>query len=63
MSKYNPYGTSKDSFPCKNCTERIIGCHSTCEKYLKSKEDNDKRLDKLNKQRMILNSLNGIKRK
>lgn len=20
--------------PCKNCTDRVVGCHSTCEKYL-----------------------------
>lgn len=23
--------------PCKGCTERILGCHSTCEKYAKYK--------------------------
>lgn len=23
--------------PCKGCTERTLGCHSTCEKYAKYK--------------------------
>lgn len=26
------------SFPCKNCTERKLGCHSTCERYLVARE-------------------------
>lgn len=28
-------------FPCKNCTERHIGCHSTCAKYLEKKKEAD----------------------
>lgn len=27
---------------CKDCTERYIGCHSVCEKYLSEKAKNDK---------------------
>ena len=23
-----------ETSPCKDCTERQVGCHSTCEKYL-----------------------------
>lgn len=53
MSRYNPYGTSDNSFPCKECKERKVGCHSTCSKYLKSKMENDKRLEKLYKERNI----------
>lgn len=26
---------------CKGCTERTVGCHSTCEKYKRFKEQND----------------------
>ena len=22
---------------CKDCTERVLGCHSTCERYLEQK--------------------------
>lgn len=25
--------------PCHDCTERTVGCHSTCEKYAKYKKD------------------------
>ena len=24
---------------CKNCKDRIVGCHSICEKYIKEKEE------------------------
>lgn len=27
--------------PCKNCSDRHMSCHSTCEKYLKFKKQND----------------------
>lgn len=26
---------------CKNCTNRYIGCHSVCEKYIKEKQQYD----------------------
>ena len=29
------------NYPCKDCTEREIGCHGTCEKYAKAKEKRD----------------------
>lgn len=28
-------------FPCKECTERTVGCHSMCEKYIAAKEKLD----------------------
>jgi hypothetical protein len=31
--------------PCKDCPNRKVGCHSTCEKYL----DYRKEVDKINK--------------
>lgn len=31
--------------PCKDCPNRQVGCHSTCEKYL----DFRKEVDKINK--------------
>lgn len=27
--------------PCKDCCDREIGCHSTCDKYLKYLDDKD----------------------
>ena len=29
-------------FSCKDCTERHVGCHSTCEKYISEKAENDR---------------------
>lgn len=29
-------------FSCKGCTERHVGCHSTCEKYIAEKAENDR---------------------
>lgn len=28
--------------PCKNCADRCVNCHATCEKYLSWKADCDK---------------------
>lgn len=30
------------AFTCKDCTERVVGCHSNCEKYLNEKAEYDK---------------------
>lgn len=30
---------------CKECTERHLGCHSTCEEYKKRREEWDKRVE------------------
>lgn len=32
-------------FSCKDCTERHVGCHSTCEKYISEKAENDRLRD------------------
>lgn len=29
-------------FSCKNCNERHVGCHSTCEKYIAEKAENER---------------------
>ena len=28
-------------YPCYKCTERVLGCHSTCDNYLEFKKIND----------------------
>lgn len=38
---------------CYHCKDRKLGCHSNCERYLKEKEENDKRLKEKNKQSQI----------
>lgn len=34
--------TGRTPSPCKDCPDRSIGCHSSCEKYLKYVEIHDK---------------------
>lgn len=29
---------------CKDCTERHVGCHGKCERYIKQNEEHQKRL-------------------
>jgi hypothetical protein len=29
-------------FPCKDCPDRAVGCHSKCEKYLAAHRENEK---------------------
>lgn len=33
--------------PCKDCEERVLGCHSNCKKYLKFKKDTQEEKDKI----------------
>ncbi len=33
-----------DNVPCKGCSDRVVGCHSTCEKYAEFVKENNKRL-------------------
>ena len=33
---------NKSLFPCKNCGDRYVGCHSSCEKYTEAKATYDK---------------------
>lgn len=30
------------NYPCKDCTERHIGCHSDCDRYNKEKSEIEK---------------------
>lgn len=38
---------------CLNCKERCVGCHSTCEKYLKEKSARDEKIEMINKQKEL----------
>ena len=37
--------------PCKDCPDRQVGCHSTCEKYLLYKSELDKIKDSIQRER------------
>lgn len=47
--------------PCKNCKNRVLGCHSTCEKYKEFYELNEQRKAEQDKAReidLVLHSYN-----
>lgn len=42
---------------CRNCEDRHVGCHSTCEKYLEAKDKHDtytKRVQRSREESMLL---------
>lgn len=45
-------------FSCKGCVppKRHVGCHATCEDYIKESIENDKIKDKKQKDKLSLNS-------
>lgn len=38
---------------CKDCTERYVGCHASCQKYVVAKVIHTYKRDKLNKQKEL----------
>lgn len=46
------------NFPCKDCKNRTINCHSTCEAYLKAKGAYNKEMVTERRKRDIENYLN-----
>lgn len=48
--------------PCKNCSERKIGCHARCKLYLAWKTDHDKIRVKLQQEKVINYNPNFIKK-
>ena len=38
----------KAKFSCKDCTERYLGCHDSCESYLATKKHNEVEKAKFN---------------
>lgn len=40
--RWEPY-KSRDKFPCKGCTDRTLGCHDRCDRYLDAKRVADSR--------------------
>ena len=33
------------TFPCRDCVDRNVGCHGSCEKYLLARAERDKALE------------------
>lgn len=48
---------------CKDCKDRYIGCHSTCEKYINAKKEYDELQEKIKKSKYRENDLNFVSSK
>lgn len=40
--------------PCKDCEKRTLGCHSTCEDYIRFSKERREMLDKIREENRIL---------
>lgn len=37
---------------CKDCTERVVGCHATCERYQKFVAENERKRELMRQDKM-----------
>lgn len=56
------FGTTNAKVPCKNCTERVVGCHSTCKRYKEYRAICDNNIDKRMKNVEIKEMTKAVKR-
>lgn len=49
-----------DNRCCYNCKDRVVGCHSTCERYAEFKAIQKEFKELKDKDRMINNTLEGL---
>lgn len=40
---------------CKDCDDRVIGCHATCERYLGEKKEIEELKEKIKKDQLVDN--------
>lgn len=45
--------------PCRNCKDRVLGCHSTCERYKEFAEINEQRKEEIRKDKEVNNVIKG----
>lgn len=43
--------------PCKDCPDRVVGCHSACEKYIEYRKERDKFLEQRMKETRLRDDL------
>ena len=48
--------------PCKDCEDRHVACHSTCERYIKWKEESDKIKKEIDRNRHVANDIYSVRR-
>ena len=49
------------TYPCKGCTDRYVGCHSECGKYIEVKKRNIERMVTQNRDKKIDDTIYDLK--
>lgn len=49
------------TYPCKGCTERYVGCHSECEKYIEAKKNRTEALGTRDRNKKIDDTIYDLK--
>lgn len=52
----------KVNYPCKDCTDRCIGCHSECDKYKDATNKNKELSEIIRKQKHLLDLFISMRR-
>lgn len=50
----------KPKVPCRDCTKRFVGCHSTCEEWAKHQEEQKQYKEFVNKKRKTENDARSV---
>ena len=56
-----PFTELRCTPPCKDCTDREIGCHSNCEKYIEWKNEHNRKREVLRKDEDIKDFIEDLK--
>lgn len=49
------------TYPCKGCTDRYVGCHSECKKYIEVKKRDMERMATQNRDKKIDDTIYDLK--
>lgn len=49
------------AYPCKECTDRVVGCHGTCQKYKDAKAQHKTKFDRIKKAKREEDSVDDYK--
>lgn len=49
------------TYPCRDCPDRAVGCHSKCEKYLAARQDHHKKAEVIYQEKKVEDGLYSYK--
>lgn len=48
-------------YPCQDCSDRVVGCHSTCQKYKEARASHKKKFEEIQKVKKAEDSFDDYK--